>query len=270
MRLDGALGAIVLLAACGDQALDPCLDSVSKPVLQIVAVRDQATGASGSALSLSNIVLDGIPVDTTVLRTNILHNVERTSTGLACTVPCIFGETPGTWAFDVRAPGFYPGHDQIFAAYTDVPGGCPDSYGQPTSHVVPLIEADSARVKFGLVLRNGTGLSDVVATVTFDDGSGPRSVARPWPSQPYVTRNTGTLKVRFAIEAPDTIGIGEVELPLMKDWIWGVSASISDRNPTQDSFCVEAKSFPLRRAIPNADSLYVSWGGSNLSVAGSC
>lgn len=261
---------VLAVWGCDGQALDPCLESTSNRVLEIVAVRDLATGASGSNLGLSTIRLDGAPLDTAVLRTNLLRNIERTNGGIACTLPCSFGVKAGTYTFDVRAPGFYPGHSEVVAAYRNVPRGCPASNGDPTQHTVDLVEADSARARFSYVFRNGTGLQSGDVSVTFDDGSGSRTLALGTPWQTFVTRNAGTLNVRFVVGAPDTLAVGEIELPLMKDWQWGVAAHVSDRNPMDDSFCVEAKSFPLRRAIPNADSLYIAWGGSQLSVVSGC
>jgi len=61
-----------------------------------------------------------------------------------------------------------------------------------------------------------------------------------------------------------------VDLPPMKDREWGVRTFIGDRNPTDVSFCVEASSFPLRRAVPGADSLYIAWGGTRLSENDAC
>jgi hypothetical protein len=177
---------------------------------------------------------------------------------------------PGRYEFDVRAPGFYPGHSEVVASYHNVPTGCPSTNGDPTQHAIDLVEADSARAWFSYVIRNGTGLQSGDVSVTFDDGSGSRTVVLETPWQTFVTRDAGTLSVRFVVGAPDTLAVGQIELPLKKDWRWGVAAHVSDRNPVDDSFCVEAKSFPLRRAIPNADSLYIAWGGSQLSVIGGC
>jgi hypothetical protein len=270
MRVLSILVFVLAVCGCDGQTLDPCLDTPSNRVLEIVAVRDLATGASASNLSLSNIRLEGTPLDTTILRTNVLRNVERTNDGIACTLPCRFGVEPGMYAFDVRAPGFYPGHSEVIAEYRNAPTGCPASDGDPTQHAVDLVEADSARAVFSYVFRNGTGLQQGDVSVTFDDGSGSRTMVPAHPWQTFVTRNAGTLSVRFVVGAPDTLAAGEIELPLMKDWRWGVAAYVSDRNPEDDSFCVEAKSFPLRGAIANADSLYIAWGGSQLSVESAC
>lgn len=270
MRVVIVLGAVLTVMACDDQTVDPCPQSESKPVLEIVAVRDPATGTSGAALALSSITLDGVPVDTSILRTHVLRNVERTEEGIACTVPCSFGQEPGIYSFDVLAPGFYQGHDEVSAAYTNVPDGCPASHGDPTPHSVNLIEADSARVIFSYTIRNGTGLAGGIVGVTFDDGTGARSVMPMFPWQSFVTRNSGTLHIEFVVGAPDTIAVGDLDLPLNKDWEWAVRAFIYDHNPMEDSFCVEAKSFPLRRAVPNADSLYIAWSGLPLSRNAAC
>ena len=270
MRWFAALVAMVIVVGCDGQPTDPCVATESKPVLEIVAVHDPATGAVGSALSLSNITLDGIPVDSAVLRTNLLRNVERTSTGIACTLPCSFGVESGTYAFDVRAPSFYPDHVEVVATYSEVPAGCPASRGEPTSVSVALVEADSARVTFTFAQRQTTGLPSDIASVVFDDGSGARTLDVEWPPESFLTRNAGTLHVRFVVGAPDTIAVAEVDLPLKKDWEWSVGAYLYDRSPVEESFCIEAKGFPLRRVIPGADSLYVGWAGSPLSESVAC
>jgi len=72
------------------------------------------------------------------------------------------------------------------------------------------------------------------------------------------------------VGAPDTIGVGEVDLPLRKDWQWTVSAFMYDVNPMEESFCFTARSFPLRRLIGGADSLYIGWGGTPISGQIAC
>lgn len=264
------LGLMAAMAACDGGAIDPCVDGEPSAVLEIAAVRDPATGASGAALSLSDIMIDGVAIDTAIVRTNLLRHVERTATGIACTVPCSFGEQPGTYTFDVHSPGFYPGRAAVVASYSNAPAGCAASHGDPTRFTVRLVEADSARAAFSYSLAAGTGLSDGIVLVEFDDGAGMRSVTPAWPWQSFITRNSGTLHVRFVVGAPDTIAMGTIDLPLKKDWEWGIRAFIADRNPTDFSFCVEATSFPLRRAVPGADSLYIAWGGTRLSENDAC
>jgi hypothetical protein len=270
MRWFAALAAAVIVVGCDGQPTDPCVATESKPVLDIVSVHDPATGAVGSTLSLSYITLDGIPVDSAILRTNVLRNVERTPTGIVCTLPCSFGIESGTYGFDVRAPGFYPDHAEVVAAYTEVPAGCPAAHGQPTSASVALVEADSARVKFTFAQRRATGLPSGIASVIFDDGSGARTLDVERPPESFLTRNAGTLHVRFVVGAPDTIAVGDVELALRKDWEWSVGAYLYDRSPVEESFCIEAEGFPLRRVIPGADSLYIGWAGAPLSESVGC
>jgi hypothetical protein len=270
MRWVGPLAIVFIVVGCDGQPTDPCVATESKPVLEILAVHDPATGAAGFALSLSNITLDGIPVDSAVLRTNLLRNVERTSTGIACTLPCSFGNESGTYYFDVRAFGFYPDHAEVVASYSEVPTGCPASHGQPSRVSLALVEADSARVKFTFAQRRATGLPSDIASVIFDDGSGERTLDVERPPESFLTRNAGTLHVRFVVGAPDTIAVGEVDLALKKDWEWSVGAYLYDRSPVEESFCIEAKAFPLRRVIPGADSLYVGWAGSPLSESAGC
>jgi hypothetical protein len=185
-------------------------------------------------------------------------------------LPCLFGAEEGSYAFDVRAPSFYGSSTEVIATYSRIPSGCPSAQGRPTSIDLQLIEADSAQVRFSFAARTATGLASDVASATFDDGSGPRSVdlTSPWPT--FQTRNSGTLHVRFVIAAPDTIATGEVYLPLKKDWIWHIGARLYEQNPIHESFCIQAKSFPLWREIPGADSLYVGWAGNSISEPFTC
>lgn len=259
-----------LVGGCDGQALEPCVATKSKPVLEIVSARDQATGAAITALAITDVRLDGFPVDSGVLSTNPLHNVERTMQGLTCTVPCLFGIVGGVYTFRARATGYYPTSGHVLAQYSDVPIGCPLSHGSPTHMALALTEADSARAEFSFAVRAATNLPVDISTVTFDDGSGPRTVAVLYPWQEHVTRNSGTLHVRFVVGAPDTLAVGEMDLPLRKDWRWSVTAFIYDRNPKAESFCIDATSFPLRRPIPGADSLYLGWSGLPISQPGAC
>jgi len=162
MRWVGPLAIVFIVVGCDGQPTDPCVATESKPVLEILAVHDPATGAAGSALSLSNITLDGIPVDSAVLRTNLLRNVERTSTGIACTLPCSFGNESGTYYFDVRAFGFYPDHAEVVASYSEVPTGCPASHGQP-SRVSLVLLCHKMRIPVGTARRAAGEPGDQVA-----------------------------------------------------------------------------------------------------------
>jgi hypothetical protein len=265
-----AMSVVGTMSGCEPQPTEPCTDSTDKPVLLISSALDQATGTPIPVIGLVDITLDGVPVDTIVLRTNARHNVERRRNLLSCILPCTFGEDKGVYAFDIFSTGYYMNTAEIAAEYANVPEGCPASHGEPTTATFRLIEADSARVHFGFVRRFGVGLASDAATVTFDDGSGPRIDNLGEPRIDYVTRNAGTMRIHVTVAAPDTIAVGDIELPLRKDWRWGVSVYVSDRNPAEDGFCVDAKAFPLRKPVPVADSLYISWGGLPISQNVAC
>lgn len=266
-----AAAALLFAGGCDGQPAASCVEGESKPILEIASARDPVTGTAASTLSLYDITLDGVPIDTAVLRTDRQHNIERTDDGLDCTaLPCSFGGAPGMYAFDVVAPGFYASPAEVTARFTEVPAGCPESHGRATTLSLALTEADSARVTFQFAQRRATGLPSDIASVTFDDGSGPRSIRIDLPAESYITRNAGTLHIRFVVGAPDTIATGEVDLPLMKDWEWSVGAYLYDRSPTEESFCIDAKSFPLMRPVPGADSLWVGWAGTRLSREDTC
>jgi hypothetical protein len=253
---------LVWTCACERQVMEPCAQTTARPIVDISAAEGVASQASIPSLFLHDITRDGLPIDTTALRGSLRRNAQVESGGLSCNVPCGFGEEPGTYRFGVRAHGFYGSAVQVAAEYSAVPAECPASHGTPTRVALALVEADSARVSFGFVKRSAVDVQPGVS-ITFDDGSGVTTfdLTRPWPT--FETRNAGTLRVRVVMGAPDTIAVGELELPLQKDWHWSISAYLYDSNPA--AFCVQARSFPLRRAVAGADSLYLGWAGNYLS-----
>ncbi|HSL71122.1 MAG TPA: hypothetical protein VK864_12830, partial [Longimicrobiales bacterium] len=133
-----SIGLLVLVAACNDGAVDPCPAGNEKPVLEIGAASNQATGASIPVIAITNITLDGAPVDTAVLRSNFRWNIARTSKGITCTVPCSFGREPGSYAFDARATGFYETTAHVVAQYSQIPSGCPAAHGKPAQVALAL------------------------------------------------------------------------------------------------------------------------------------
>ena len=204
--------------------------------------------------AISNIKLNGVVMDTAELRIRSF-SLQRGSLGFDCTLPCSFGYQPGTYTFDAYARGFYRSSAQAAASYADPPAGCPATHGTPTSTSVALTEFDSARVSFQFTTAaNATGIaSSEIAQITFDDGSGPQTIDLrfPWPT--FQTRNTGNLRVRFVVGLPDTLAVGEMDLPLKKDWQWSIDGHLSTGLP--GNFCSGVKAFPLRRLTPGADSL---------------
>jgi hypothetical protein len=265
------LAILASLPACDRTPLEPCAGTAAKPILEITSARNAASGAPLSAISITDPVHNGVPLDTALLRTNLVWNLARTSRGFLCTLPCRFGSTPGTYTFNASTQSFYPTRVEIVANYTGIPSGCPASHGVATRIHLALREADSARVTFAFVTRTGTGLTASAAAITYNDGSGDRLIGLV-PAQPtFPTANTGTMHVRVVLGAPDTLAVGEVDIPLRKDWHWAVGAWVYDRNPQSVSFCVQnVRSFPLRRAVPNADSLYLTFSGNFILNPGVC
>jgi hypothetical protein len=270
MAVNRAVPVLFLAAACAGGATEPCAENPPSPVLAIVQATNQLTGQQIDGVIIRDVRLEGVPVDTVDLPTNLLRNVERVRSGLRCILPCAFGVDEGSYAFGVSALGYYPTSVEVFARYADIPFGCPAAHGTPTPVEIRMIEADSARVSFNYATRRGTGIGSEAVSVTFDDGSGPRTIQLRHGMEPFVTRNAGTLIVRVAILAPDTIAVGDLQLPLKKDWIWGIGVYLYDRSPLYESFCIQAKSFALRRPVPGADSLYLGWGGAPLSILTAC
>jgi hypothetical protein len=138
-----------------------------------------------------------------------------------------------------------------------------------------LTPADSAQVAF--VYYGFRLLGEEALTVRYDDGFGERVVPGSefntmrfgTPNAgPFATRNEGTLRVRVAVVHGDTLGTGELSLPIRKDWIWGVSVHLANSDPTRTCFgCMGARAFPFRGRAQGiaADSLYLVWGGNYLS-----
>ena len=83
------------------------------------------------------------------------------------------------------------------------------------------------------------------------------------------TRMRGTLRVHYTLSAPDQqiVSTGSVEIPLKRDWQWGVDIRPDSANPARMCFgCSGSQAFPLHpsyRTI-HADSVYVVWGGNSI------
>ena len=208
-------------------------------------------------------MLDGAPLDAALVLPNLVWNIQRAGSGFSCTIPCQFGSKPGTYTFTASAQSFYQAPVQVVANYTNIPAGCPATHGSPARVSLALHEADSAKVAFGFATRTGTGLSAEIVSITYNDGSGDRTTDLRQVRPPFPTLNSGNLHVRVGLTAPDTLAVGDVDLPLRKDWQWFVMALLYDRSLQLTGPCMpNVKSFPLRRAVPFADSLYIAWGGN--------
>ena len=256
-----AAALLAFTVACGDEVVDPCTSP--KPILQISAAQGTPTGTRIPILMISNVRLDGQPIDTADLRLRSF-NVQRLSgIWFDCTVPCSLGYQPGTYTFDAYARGYYPATVQAVADYSNTPTGCPASHGTPTNMAVALAEADSARVSFHFSAVAGVTLRS--ADITFDDGSGFRSLNVGFNRQTFEIRNSGNLSVRFVVGHPDTVGVAELNVPLRKDRHWFIGAYLANQNPLMGNTCASVRSYPMRRAVQGADSLYVGWVATPIS-----
>jgi hypothetical protein len=83
---------------------------------------------------------------------------------------------------------------------------------------------------------NRSGNAPADRTVPVVRNSGLKTIPIDGQTREFVTPNTGTLRVRFVVGAPDTLATGDVELPLKKDWVWSISAHVASRNPQIDGF----------------------------------
>ena len=118
--------------------------------------------------------------------------------------------------------------------------------------------------------------ADQSLTITFDDGSGPRTVGadlRPrefdFPSTPrYPTRASGTVSVTITLnrggrEAAST----SFDLPLRSDWIWGVAIHTAVGNPMDSCIgCMgwRGQPIPPNLARTPGESLWINWSGNSI------
>lgn len=137
--------------------------------------------------------------------------------------------------------------------------------------------SDDARVSVSFLPRGPLAVS--MLRVRLSDGArthnlGPADfttggASAPHRSRELPTRQRGTLRVAFALVAGagDTVSRGEVELPLRRDWRYGVDIMPDTADPTRFCFgCQGSRAFGLAAAYagPAADSVYVVWGGNSI------
>ncbi|QJR37594.1 hypothetical protein [Gemmatimonas groenlandica] len=82
------------------------------------------------------------------------------------------------------------------------------------------------------------------------------------------TAMSGEAKANVSMsDAQGVIATGQLELPLMSDWVWGVEIHVDSVNPSRLCFgCVGSRSFPLRPGVGRTvrDSLWLTWGGNSI------
>ena len=113
-------------------------------------------------------------------------------------------------------------------------------------------------------------------TISFDDGSGPRTVGpdlRPrefeFPSTPrYPTRSSGVLKVSVTLNRAGRVAAAtSFDLPLRSDWIWGVAIHTEAENPIGSCIgCMGAAHQPIAPELARVpgESLWINWSGNSI------
>ena len=91
-----------------------------------------------------------------------------------------------------------------------------------------------------------------------------------WRGVPQATASEGTLRVRYVLTAPDAsvVSEGRIELPLKADWVHGVDIHAANEDPRRYCMgCLGSVRFPLapEGRSPDADAIYVVWGGNSNS-----
>ena len=85
------------------------------------------------------------------------------------------------------------------------------------------------------------------------------------------TSTHGTLIVSYSLRSSASlsdVSSGQIELPLRKDWTYGVDVLADTADPRRLCFgCQGSKAFSLAPDFrsPLADSVYVVWGGNSIS-----
>lgn len=112
----------------------------------------------------------------------------------------------------------------------------------------------------GLFIRLRDGLR--VLEYTLDDAN--RSIG------PIGTGSAGTLRVEFTVllDGRPTGTTGSIELPLRRDWRWGVDFFITVNDPIETCFgCFGSEEYELDPVLGFGPEqrLYVVWGGNSIS-----
>lgn len=87
---------------------------------------------------------------------------------------------------------------------------------------------------------------------------------------PLTTRSSGTLRINIIIRVGDneTETKGAIELPLKKDWRWGIDLFIQQNDPIDVCFgCFGSKSYELDPILgyDEDERLFIVWGGNSIS-----
>lgn len=87
---------------------------------------------------------------------------------------------------------------------------------------------------------------------------------------PFRTAQTGTLHVHFQLQNGDSPSTttGSLDLPLRKDWRWGVDFIVSSASPMGFCFgCFDSEAFDIDPALGYGPDmkLWATWGGNSIS-----
>jgi hypothetical protein len=131
---------VLLLAACGgsdsapEQTAGPCAIFAAEPVLAVSSARDSATSAAIAEVLLSDVVVDGLTLDSQTLLLGRSSNIRAVGSGIACTLPCALSTIPGKYTFTASANGYQASKVSVEATYansTASSGGCPTVLSGP-------------------------------------------------------------------------------------------------------------------------------------------
>ncbi len=87
---------------------------------------------------------------------------------------------------------------------------------------------------------------------------------------PFTTRSSGTLRINIIIlvGGDETETKGAIELPLKKDWRWGIDIFIQQNDPIDVCFgCFGSKSYALDTVLgyDENERFFIVWGGNSIS-----
>lgn len=130
-RLPISTVALLALIACGGSDEEPtfgaCYVAAEDPAFTITSVSDARTGATIPVVTLADLSFSGTSYVPLALP-GAAKNTRIVGTGLECTTPCGFTETPGAYTFTISAPGFAASSVTAVGSYSKKVGGCPLIY----------------------------------------------------------------------------------------------------------------------------------------------
>jgi hypothetical protein len=121
---------LVSLISCNSNkengSVGPCVHIYKEAILHIDSVKDMQTGNYLTSITLTQIQLDSIKINPSLL-TPVGVNVIAHDSVLMCSVPCSFGTESHEYKFKVSADGYVDTIISCFPIYTINKGGCPSS-----------------------------------------------------------------------------------------------------------------------------------------------